>query len=81
MTRGCIFPSISRDAKGGAPIHGKALMSAAEMTHALRSHARAAGEKAVFSMHSFRSGGGNHKGLESGGPFLHHGEGLLEEVQ
>ena len=58
MTRGYLFPSISRDAEGGAPIRGKVLMSAAEMTHALKSHARAAGEKADFSIHSFRSGGG-----------------------
>ena len=63
MTRGYVSPSISRDAEGGAPIRGKAPMSAAEMTHALKSHARAAGEKAEFSMHSFRSGGGNHKAL------------------
>ena len=55
-------------------------MSAAEMTHALKSHARAAGEKADFSMHSFRSGAGNHKGPERAGPLLHHGEGLLEEA-
>ena len=40
MTRGYLFPSISRDAEGGAPIRGKAPMSAAEMTHALKSHAR-----------------------------------------
>ena len=57
MTRGYVFPSISRDAEGGAPIRGKAPMSAAEMTHALISHARAAGEKADFSKHSFPSGG------------------------
>ena len=57
MTRGYLFPSISRDAEGGAPIRGKALMSAAEMTHALKSHARAEGEKADLSMLSFRSGG------------------------
>ena len=81
MTRGYLFPSISRDAEGGAPIRGKAPMSAAEMTHALKSHARAAGEKADFSMYSFCSGGGNHKGPERGGPLLHHGEGLLEEAQ
>ena len=82
MTRGYLFPSISRDAEGGAPIRGKVPMSAAEMTHALKNHARAAGEKADFSMHSSRSGGGGgHKGLERGGPFLHHGEGLLERAQ
>ena len=57
MTRGYLFPSIARDAEGGAPIRRKASMSAAEMTHALKSHARATGEKADFSMHSFRSGG------------------------
>ena len=58
MARGYLFPSISRDAEGGAPIHGEAPTSAAEMTHALKSHARAVGEKADFSMHYFRSGGG-----------------------
>ena len=57
MTRGYLFPRISRDAEGGAAIRGKAPMSAAEMTHALKSHARAAGEKSDFSMHSFRSEG------------------------
>ena len=56
-------------------------MSAAEMTHALKSHARAAGDKANFSMHYFRSGGGNHKGPERRGPLFHHEEGLLEEAQ
>ena len=71
MTRGYLFPSISRDAEGGAPIRGKVPMLAARMTHALKSHARAAGEKADFSMH-FRSGGGNFKGPERGGPLLHH---------
>ena len=58
MTRRYLFPSISRDAEGGAPIRGKAPMSAVETRHALKSHARAAGEKADFSMHSFRSGVG-----------------------
>ena len=58
ITRGNLSPSISRDAEEGAPIRGKApIMSAAEMTHTLKSHARAAGEKADFSMHYFRSGG------------------------
>ena len=81
MTRGYL-PSISRNAEDGAPIRGKAPMSAAEMTHALKSHARAAGATADFSMHSFRSGGGgNHKRPERGGPLLHHGAGLLEETQ
>ena len=37
MTRGYLFPSIYRDAERGAPIRGKAPMSAAEMTHALKS--------------------------------------------
>ena len=64
MTRGYLFPSISRNAEGRSSIRGKAHTSAAEMTHALTNHACAAGEKADFSMHSFRSGGGNHKDLE-----------------
>ena len=81
MTQGYFFPSISRDAEGGAPIRGKAPMSAAEMTHALKRHARAADEKIDFSMHSFRSGGSSHKGPEKRRPLLHHGAGLLEEAQ
>ena len=35
MNGGYLFPSISRDAEGGAPIRGKAPMSAAEMTRTL----------------------------------------------
>ena len=51
VTRGYLFLSISRDAEGRAPIRGKAPMSAAGMTHALKNHARAACEKDDFSMH------------------------------
>ena len=80
MTREYLFPSISPDAEGGAPIRGKAPMSASEVTHALKKYSRAAGKKTDFSMHSFRSGG-NYKGLERGGLLLHHGAGLLEEAQ
>ena len=58
MTRGYLFPSISRDAEGGAPVRCKAPMSAAEMTHALKSHAQAAGEKADLSRAFFPFGGG-----------------------
>ena len=36
MTRGHLFPSISRDPENGAPVRGKAPMPAAEMTHALK---------------------------------------------
>ena len=39
-------------------------MSAAEMTNPLKSHARAAGEKADLSMHSFRSGGAITRALK-----------------
>ena len=71
MTRRYLFPSISRDAEGGAPIRGKAH---AEMTHSLKSHARRL--DALFPF-----GGSNHKGLQRGGSLLHHGAGLLEEAQ
>ena len=64
MTRGYLSPSISRDAEERAPIRGKAPMPAAEMMQTLKSHARAAGEKADFSMHSFRSGGQSEGLLE-----------------
>ena len=75
MTQGYLFPNISRDAEGGALIRGKVPMSVAETTHDLESHARAAGEKADASMHSWLWEG-NHKGLEKGGPLLHHGAAL-----
>ena len=58
MAREYLFPSISRDSESEAPIRGRAPMSAAEMTHTLKTHVRVVGEKADFSMHSFRSGGG-----------------------
>ena len=38
-------------------------MKAAETTHALKSYARVAAEKADFSMHYFRSGGATTKAL------------------
>ena len=61
MTRGFLSPSIFRDAEGGAPIRGMSPMTAVGMTHALKSHVRAASEKADFWVHFFRSGGGNHR--------------------
>ena len=80
MTRGYLLPSIFRDAEGEAHIRGKAPLSAAERTHARKIHARAAGEKADFSMY-FSVRGGNHKGLERRGHHLHHRAGLLEKAQ
>ena len=59
MARGYLLPSISCDAEGKAFIRANALISAAEMTHALKSHAPAAGEKANLSIHPICSGGSN----------------------
>ena len=57
MTQGYLFPRISRRPNTGAPIRGKTLISAPDMTKALKVHARNAGERTAFTMHSFRSGG------------------------
>ena len=57
MTQGYLFPRISRRPNTGAPIRGKTPISAPDMTKALKEHARNAGERTAFTMHSFRSGG------------------------
>ena len=57
MTQGYLFPRISRRPNTGAPIRGKTPISAPDMTKALKVHARNAGERTAFTMHSFRSGG------------------------
>ena len=56
-TQGYLFPRISRRPNTGAPIRGKTPISAPGMTKALKVHARHAGERNAFTMHSFRSGG------------------------
>ena len=57
LTQGYLFPRISRPPNTGAPIRGKTSISAPDMTKALKVHARNAGERTAFTMHSFRSGG------------------------
>ena len=57
MTQGYLFPRISRRPNTGAPIRGRTPISAPDMTKALKVHARNAGERTAFTMHSFRSGG------------------------
>ena len=57
MTQGYIFPRISRRPNTRTPIRGKTPISAPDMTKVLKVHARNAGERTAFTMHSFRSGG------------------------
>ena len=57
MTEGYRFPKISQRPKAGTPIRGKTPISAPDITKALKVHARAAGERIAFTMHSFKSGG------------------------
>ena len=57
MTQGYLFPRISRRPNTGAPIRGKMPISAPDITKALKVHARNAGERTAFTMHSSRSGG------------------------
>ena len=57
MTQGYLFPKISRRPNTGTPIRGKTPISAPDMTKALKVYARNAGERTVFTMHFFRSGG------------------------
>ena len=67
MTRGYLFPRISRRPNTGAPIRGKTPISAPYyMTKALKVHARNAGERTAFTMHSFRSGGALTRDLAGG---------------
>ena len=57
MTQGYLFPRISRRPNTGAPIRGETPISAPDITKALKVHARNAGERTAFNMHSFKSGG------------------------
>ena len=57
MTKGYLFPTITAGAGRTGPRRGTSPISAAQMTRALKTYARAAGERQDFSMHSFRSGG------------------------
>ena len=57
MTQRYLFPRISRRSNTGAPIRGKTPLSSPDMTKAFKVHARNAGERTAFTMHSFRSGG------------------------
>ena len=63
MTQGYLFPRISRRPNTGAPIRGKAPISAPDMTKALKVHVRNAGERTAFTMHSFRSAGALKRAL------------------
>ena len=57
MRPGNLFPRISRRPNTGTPIRGKTPISTPDMTKALTLHARNAGERPAFIMHSFRSEG------------------------
>ena len=55
MTQGYLFPRSSRPPN--TPIRGKMPISAPDITKVLKGHARSAGERTAFTMHSFRSEG------------------------
>ena len=55
MTQGYLFPRSSR--RPNTHIRGKTPISAPDMTKVLKEHARNAGERTAFTMHSFRSKG------------------------
>ena len=57
LTQGYLFPRISWRPNTGTPTRGKTPISAPDIIKALKVHARNAGERTAFSMHSFRSGG------------------------
>ena len=50
------------------------------MTKALKVHARNAGERTAFTMHSFKSGGA-YTGSSRGGPAYGHATRILEEAE
>ena len=55
MTQGYLFPRSSRRPNTRTPIGGKTPISAPDMTKVLKVHARNAGERTTFTLHSFRS--------------------------
>ena len=57
MTQGYLFPRSLRRPNTRTPIRGKPPISALDMTKVLKVHARNAGERTAFTMHSFRSEG------------------------
>ena len=57
ITQGYLFPRISQRPNTGALVRGKMPISAPDKTKALKVHARNAGERTSFTMHSFRLGG------------------------
>ena len=67
MTQGYLFQRISRRPNTVAPIRGKTPISAPDITKALKVHARNAGERTAFTMHSFRSGGALTRALAGEG--------------
>ena len=54
MTKLYLFPRISRRSNMGTPIRRMAPISAPDMTKVQNVHARNAGERTAFTMHSFR---------------------------
>ena len=57
IAQGYLFPRISRQPNTEAPIRWKTPISALDMTKVLKVHARNAGERTAFTMHSLRSEG------------------------
>ena len=54
MTEGYLFPRISQRPNTGTSVRGKTPISAPDVTKAMNVHARNAGERTAFTMHSFR---------------------------
>ena len=67
MTQGYLFPRISRRPNTETPIRRKTPISSPDMTKSLKVHARNAGERTAFTMHSFRSGGALTRALAGQG--------------
>ena len=81
MTQGYLFPRISRRPNTGAPIRGKTPISAPDVTKALKIHARNAGERTAFTMHSFRSGGALTRALAGEDLPTAYATRILEEAE
>lgn len=67
MSKGYIFPSITKKNHCGQPVRSSVPVTTPQMTKALKVYSDDAGEVGGFSMHSFRSGGAISQTLGSYG--------------
>ncbi|CAN0501374.1 unnamed protein product, partial [Ectocarpus sp. 12 AP-2014] len=63
MTKGYLFPSVSKELKQGKPVRESKAVTAQYMSAMLKMYAQQTGERQDFSLHSLRSGGAISRAL------------------